>query len=246
VSVAPGGGAQRPLWIGEAEREGEAAVVVADLDEEEVPAGAQLQVEAVGIHREGIARPQLPFVDEFRLRSECVSEFWGKDRYLEAGVVRPLDWKEGEELPVALNVHGFGGSHEVAWRAGPQLQKAMQTGAAPRMLYVFLNAQFEWGHHEFADSRCNGPWGKALTQELIPALEEQFGAVGEQRARFVTGHSSGGWSSLWLQVTYPDVFGGCWSTAPDPVDFRGFTGVDIYGFESAFVDPEGEPIMLRA
>src|SRR5262249_54866947 len=56
----------------------------------------------------------------------------------------------------------------------------------------------------------------------------RFRGLGAPTARFVTGHSSGGWSSLWLQVTYPDFFGGVWSTAPDPVDFRDFQKVNIY------------------
>lgn len=56
----------------------------------------------------------------------------------------------------------------------------------------------------------------------------------------MTGHSSGGWSSLWLQVTYPDTFGGCWSTAPDPVDFRSFQYMDLYRpGENFYTDPEG-------
>jgi S-formylglutathione hydrolase FrmB len=189
-------------------------------------------------------RPELPLVDEFSMRSPCLSEFWGRDMSLVAGVVRPLDWKDGEKLPVCYNVHGFGGSHEAAWFQGPSLQKAEQSGAMPRMLYVFLNAQCERGHHEFADSVNNGPCGRALTTEFIPALEKKFGGVGEPWARFVTGHSSGGWSSLWLEVTYPDVFGGCWSTAPDSVDFRDFTGIDVYSYENAYQDPEGNPIML--
>ena len=191
------------------------------------------------------ARPDVPGITEFKLRSACVSAFWKKDRFIEAGVVEPLDRKKGEELPVVYNVHGFGGSHEVAWFEGPNLQKAMQSGASPRMLYVFLNAQFEWGHHEFADSACNGPWGQALTREFIPALEKKFNAVGDPTGRFLTGHSSGGWSTLWLQVTYPDYFGGCWSTAPDSVDFRDFTGIDIYSYENAYTDPEGRTIMLE-
>jgi hypothetical protein len=29
-------------------------------------------------------------------------------------------------------------------------------------------------------------------------------------------------------VAYPDTFAGCWSTAPDPVDFRDFQLIDIY------------------
>lgn len=186
----------------------------------------------------------LPGVDLFRLRSELLSTFWKKDMFVEAGVVRPLDWKEGERLPVAYNVHGFGGSHRVAWRLAPRLQEGMKAGTTPRMLYVYLHAHFEHGHHVFADSKFNGPWGKALTTEFIPALEARFSAAGEPAGRFLTGHSSGGWSTFWLQVTYPDFFGGCWSTAPDSVDFRDFTGIDIYTYKSAFEDPGGQPIML--
>jgi S-formylglutathione hydrolase FrmB len=58
----------------------------------------------------------------------------------------------------------------------------------------------------------------------------------------LTGHSSGGWSSLWLQVTYPDFFGGVWSTAPDPVDFRDFQRIDIYKpGANMFTDDAGKP-----
>src|SRR5262249_8476272 len=60
--------------------------------------------------------------------------------------------------------------------------------------------------------------------------------------RFVTGHSSGGWSSLWLQVAYPDHFGGVWSTAPDPVDFRDFQRIDLTRpGANMFVDAAGKP-----
>jgi hypothetical protein len=46
---------------------------------------------------------------------------------------------------------------------------------------------------------------------------------------------------LWLQVTYPDFFGGVWSTAPDPVDFRDFQRVNIYDpKQNLFVDEKGE------
>ena len=60
----------------------------------------------------------------------------------------------------------------------------------------------------------------------------------------MTGHSSGGWSSLWLQIAFPEFFGGVWSTAPDSVDFRDFTGIDVYRFPNAYRDPGGKPIQL--
>ncbi len=131
--------------------------------------------------------------------------------FIEAGVVSPPTEKLGDRRPpVCYSIHGFGGSHRSAWRAGERLRKRMLEDDYPPMLYVFLNAQYPLGHHEFADSVNNGPWGQALTEEFIPALEEKFKAAAKPTARFLTGHSSGGWSSLWLQVAYPDFFGGTW------------------------------------
>lgn len=51
---------------------------------------------------------------------------------------------------------------------------------------------------------------------------------GKAAGRFLNGHSSGGWATLWLQTRYPTVFGGTWSTSPDPSDFHDFTGTDLY------------------
>jgi S-formylglutathione hydrolase FrmB len=77
---------------------------------------------------------------------------------------------------------------------------------------------------------------------MIPAVEKSFRAVGTPAARLVTGHSSGGWSSLWLQVTYPDDFNGVWSTAPDPVDFRDFQRINLYADgANMFTDADGKP-----
>jgi hypothetical protein len=110
------------------------------------------------------------------------------------------------------------------------------------MLYVVLDPSCRLGHHVFADSENNGPCGRALREELMPHLEKTFRGLGVPGARFLTGHSSGGWSSLWLQVTAPPFFGGTWSTAPDPVDFRDFQRIDIYRpGANVFTDEAGQP-----
>lgn len=179
-----------------------------------------------------------------RLRSRLLSAFFGREMFFEAGVVLPPGRAPGSKLPICFDIHGFGGSHLAAWTRGKQILQQMQRDDYPRMIYAYLNAQCPRGHHEFADSVNNGPCGRALTEELIPAIEQRFGGAGEPAGRFLTGHSSGGWSSFWLQITYPDFFGGTWSTAPDSVDFRDFTGIDIYAFENAYEDPRGNPIQL--
>ena len=187
---------------------------------------------------------ETPTLKLFERRSELVSAFWGRDMAIRAGVVLPPDLAADEHLPVVYSIHGFGGSHTSAVRREPELVAGMRAGTTPRMLYVFLDARCSLGHHEFADSVNCGPWSTALVTEFVPALEAEFHAFAQPAGRFVTGHSSGGWSSLWLMVSHPDVFGGTWSTAPDPVDFRDFTGIDIYAFANAYTSPDGQAIQL--
>lgn len=86
----------------------------------------------------------------------------------------------------------------------------------------------------FVDSANVGPWGEALMDEVIPAVEERFRIIPEAYARVMTGGSTGGWVAAALQIYYPDFFGGAWSFCPDPVDFREFLGIDIYTAENAF------------
>ncbi|MFN0123488.1 MAG: alpha/beta hydrolase [Blastocatellia bacterium] len=161
-------------------------------------------------------------------QSPALTAFHGRAITMRAGVVLPPGYEtdKAKRYPVVFHVHGFGGDHSGAWRGSAALIQAMTEGKYAPMLHVYLDGSFPTGHHEFADSVNNGPWGRALTTEFVPHLEKRFRAVGKPFARFLTGHSSGGWSTLWLQVTYPDFFGGTWSTAPDPVDLRSFTGID--------------------
>ena len=109
------------------------------------------------------------------------------------------------------------------------------------MIYVVLDPSCRLGHHVFADSANNGPYGRTLIEELIPYLEAKYRGIGSGQTRFVTGHSSGGWSSLWLQIAYPDHFNGVWSTSPDPVDFRDFQGIDLTKPDAnMFLDARGD------
>jgi hypothetical protein len=161
------------------------------------------------------------------IESKLLTRFHGKPMRLRAGVVLPKSFSERPErkYPAIYEIPGFGGDHLGAF--GAAARNATDV-AGVEMLYVVLDPSCRLGHHVFADSANNGPYGRALIDELIPHIERTYRGVGRPAARFVTGHSSGGWSSLWLQVAYPDFFGGVWSTAPDPVDFRDFQLVDVY------------------
>jgi poly(3-hydroxybutyrate) depolymerase len=181
----------------------------------------------------------------FRLESALLAEFGGEKSTIEATVLLPPGHDPTKRYPVNYYVHGFGGSHgQAAAQHGSAYGAMMVQGESEHMIHVFLDANHPMGHHVFADSKNTGPWGTALVEEFIPAVEKKFGGAGVHWGRFVTGHSSGGWSSLWLQIMHPDVFGGVWSTAPDPVDFRDFTGINLYASETMYRDGNGDPYFL--
>ncbi len=110
---------------------------------------------------------------------------------------------------------------------------------APVAVHIVLDPESPLGHHGFVDSPNHGPRGTALVKELIPYLDDRFHLHAQDNGRIVTGHSSGGWSSLWLQLQWPDVFGGCWSSAPDPVEFSAFQMTDLYHDVSMFTADDG-------
>ncbi len=178
--------------------------------------------------------------------SKLLSDFHGKPVRLRAGVALPENYGKdlSKKYPTVYEVPGFGGNH---FGAFGRLAQGINKLDGLEAIWVVLDPDCPFGHHVFADSDNNGPYGQALAKELIPAIEKNFRCVPD--ARVVTGHSSGGWSSLWLQVNHPDLFKGVWSTAPDPVDFRDFQRIDLYSAPavSMFVDEIGRkrPIARR-
>ena len=161
-----------------------------------------------------------------KVASPRLSAFWHRPIAIEADVLLPPSYatSKSKRYPVIYWIHAFGGSYHIGRTASRNWRNAMAR-AGTEYIVVSLNAAFNGVHDAFADSANNGPWGTALVREFIPAFDRDFRTIPAQR--FVAGHSSGGWTALWLQVNYPRVFSGAWSIAPDPVDFRDFTGPDL-------------------
>jgi enterochelin esterase-like enzyme len=161
--------------------------------------------------------------------SPALTRFWGTPTKIRAWVILPPDYAKAKgTYPTAYWTHGFGGAIDGALASGLKISERMKAGKMPPMIWVMLDESCPQGTHEFADSVNNGPWGTALTTEFIPWIEKKYRMDARRNGRFVQGHSSGGWASLQLEVNYPKVFGGTWSTSPDPSDFHDFTGVDLY------------------
>jgi Putative esterase len=171
-----------------------------------------------------------PHTELFDFVSPALSEFWGRPIHMLGAVVLPPSYGNVQaRFPTVYLTHGFGaGLRYLVERCAKDTNKLMEANKIPEMIWVMLLQAFPTGTHEFANSVNNGPWGKALTTEFIPYLEKKFRMDAKPNGRFLTGHSSGGWAAMWIQVSHPGFFGGTWPTAPDPGDFRNFAaGADL-------------------
>lgn len=182
------------------------------------------------------------------MESPLLTRFWGHSTKIRAWIILPPGYSASghETYPTVYWTHGFGGSLDGALFSGTRIFERMKQGKMPPMIWVMLDESCPQGTHEFADSVNDGPWGAALTSEFIPYVESKFHMDARRDARFVQGHSSGGWASLQLEINYPKIFGGTWSTSPDPSDFHDFTGIDLYApHANAYRKPDGTlyPIM---
>jgi hypothetical protein len=185
-----------------------------------------------------------PYVKFIRLRSELLSKFHGRPMYLRAGLILPRDFdKEGDRrYPLRVHIGGYGTRYTEArglMRKDSDFRKSWLADDTPRMLLLHLDGAGPYGDPYQVNSANNGPYGDAVTQELIPYVEKHYRGIGQGHARVLDGASTGGWVSLALQIFYPDFFNGAWSHAPDPVDFRCYELIDIYKDDNAYVNAHG-------
>ncbi len=169
------------------------------------------------------------FIKELTVPSALLTAFYKKPTAVHAAVLLPKEYFEQptRKFPVLYWISGYGGDYH-AYSGKNDPSAPIDTTPCIR---VYLDGNCPGGHSVYANSDNNGPWGDALTRELIPAVEKTYRA---NAARLLTGHSSGGWTVLWLQTHYPKVFAACWSSSPDPVDFRSFQQIDLYSDKNMF------------
>jgi hypothetical protein len=184
------------------------------------------------------------------MKSSLLGQFHKREVLMDAAVVLPNSYGTDSKrrYPVFYEVSGFGGTlGSMASRA--KAMQSFQKAGNFEFIHVLLTGQCKWGHHVYANSAANGPRGDALIKEMIPMIDSQFRTVAASGARYVGGHSSGGWSSIWLQLNYPETFGGLWSSSPDPVDFRDYQQTNLYAKPAKsiyFFDDEKKKPLARS
>lgn len=213
----------------------------------EVSPGATVELELTEVIPPVEAPEDTAWVRHFRMESPLLSEFWGAPVHLGAIVLVPPGFDDDPDAryPVVYQQGHFRSSPSFFRETPPDPEaddgdRRRQAGAyefhqnwvagrLPKMLVVLTQHATPYYDDSYGvDSANMGPYGQALTEELYPALEEEFRAIGAPWARVVAGGSTGGWISLAQQVFYPDYFGGAWVWCPDPVDFHAFQLLDVY------------------
>ena len=211
--------------------------------------------------------PATKYVKHERIQSDRLTKFWGRPMHLGAHVLLPEGFDTHPDARYPLVIfhghfpHDFDGFREEP--PDPDLKPVYEprfrregynrtvqehahqffkdwTGPDyPRMLIVVIQHANPYYDDSYAVNSANlGPYGDAITYELIPYLEKKYRAIGAGWARFLYGGSTGGWEALAAQTFYPKEYNGCWAACPDPLDFRAYTVVNLYEDKNAY-HPEG-------
>lgn len=213
-----------------------------------------------------IARPEeTAWVKRVQIVSKLASAFWNHPMPLGAVVLLPkgYDANPARRYPVVYTVGHFSDRAPFGFtfdgcdtpetaearaarlartsrEPGCEFQAAWTAGKVPEVIAVFIQHTTPFYDDSYVlNSGNNGPYGDALTQELIPEIDRRFRTIAAPYARLLTGGSTGGWDVLALQVHYPDLFGGAWSLFPDQLDFRNYQFGNIYSDSNAYVVNDG-------
>ena len=204
------------------------------------------------------------YIRHIKIQSKRLTEFWGRPMFLGAHILLPEGWDTHPNVKYPLAIfHGHFPSDFGGWRTTPPdenlkpdtsarfnnligYNKIVQqeaynfyklwTGANfPRVIAIEIQHANPYYDDSYAVNSANiGPYGDAITYELIPEIEKRFRGIGQGWARFMYGGSTGGWEVLAAQVFYPDEYNGCFAACPDPIDFRHYTSFNIYDDKNAY------------
>ena len=203
------------------------------------------------------------YIKHIKIESELLSTFWGRPMHLGAHVLLPHGFDEHPEAQYPLMIfHGhfpsdFGGFrttppdadlepdyserfriwgyNRIVQQEAYDFYKTWTSDDFPRFIIIKIQHPNPYYDDSYAVNSANlGPYGDAITHELVPHIEAQFRGIGEGWSRFLYGGSTGGWEALAAQVFYPEAYNGAFAACPDPIDFREYTLVDIYEDDNAY------------
>jgi Putative esterase len=228
-----------------------------------VKPGGAYQVDLTEVIPPIIPKADTKYIRHIRIQSQVLTKFWGRPMELSAIVLVPegFDDHPNARFPLMIFHDHFDDDFDDFRTTPPdpdlkpdyserfhvkgynhiQQQEAYKfyqqwiSPKFPRVLIIKIQHANPFYDDSYAVNSANvGPYGDAIENELIPAIEKQFRGIGQGWARFVYGGSTGGWEALAVQVFYPDHYNGAFVACPDPIDFHAFTNINLYDRDSEF------------
>src|SRR3984957_7739834 len=208
-------------------------------------------------------KPDTKYIRHIRVQSAVLSKFWGRPMEVSAIVLVPEGFDEHPDAHFPVTIFhdhfvddisdfrttppdpalkpDFSERFHMPDYNGIQQQEAYKfyqewiSPKFPRFLVVKIQHANPFYDDSYAVNSANvGPYGDAIENELIPAIEKKFRGIGQGWSRFVYGGSTGGWEALAVQVFYPDHYNGAFAACPDPIDFHEYMNINLYDDKNAF------------
>jgi len=204
-----------------------------------------------------VSQPQdTAWIRHVRIQSALLTKFFGTPTYITGIVLLPAGFNEHPDAHYPLMVYqghfpkdwegpmpfrtvppdsGATGRQQMTEEYEYKFYQDWTSGRLPHFLVLCIQHPTPYFDDSYAvNSENDGPYGDAITKELIPEIEKEFRGIGQGWARAVFGGSTGGWETLASQVFYPNFYNGAWTACPDPVDFRAYQSVNLYDDKNAF------------
>lgn len=185
-----------------------------------------------------------------KIRSTILSDYWKRDIYVGANVLLPYGYSTAKRYPVIYSQGHWPGNagafryptanYSADWNRGIRPDT---NGTAPQLILVTFRHETPFYDDSYAVNTANiGPWGDAINDELIPYIDKTFSTIPEPYARIQEGGSTGGWESAASLIFRPDLFGYCFSSYPDSLDFHRHQDIHLYDEPSAYYHTDGSSV----
>jgi len=182
--------------------------------------------------------PDSKHVKHIKIKSDRLSTFWGQPMYLGANVLLPRGYSDPKNRKVrypVLWIQDHFVTADLTDLLGGDFSRWWMSKSAPRFIIVMIRQENPFYDDSYAVNSANlGPYGDAITKELIPAVDRSFRIISARWARTTGGFSTGGYEAAAQMIFYPRLYSGAWVFCPDPVDFHRLELVNIYEDSNAF------------
>ncbi len=124
---------------------------------------------------------------------------------VEYAVIAPDGFREMDDLPLVLNLHGGGGDRERLFDQRAVWAALWDSGAIPPAVVVMPSVTERGFYMNFQDG--SERWEDFIVGPFIEHLRKTYPVSSAAERTFITGVSMGGMGSLRIAFRYPDMFG---------------------------------------